>query len=86
MTVTDEQYEADSAAETVVMGFNPETKRPDFIAILDETGEIAVSTSDKHFARALAVRLVELSAELPDPPRILRRSSDIDDRLRGLEP
>jgi hypothetical protein len=85
MTITDELFNAESAAETIVLAYDIETHKPDFIAILDEAGDIAQRV-DKEYARALAVRLVELAQELPVPPRILRRASDIDDQLRGLEP
>lgn len=85
MTITNELFNAESAAETVVLAYDTETHKPDFIAILDEAGDIAQRV-DKEYARALAVRLVELAQELPDPPRILRRASEIDDHLRGLEP
>lgn len=86
MTANEEVYAAESAAEVVVLAYDVETHKPDFVAILDETGEIAISTADKQFLRALAVRLVDLAQELPDPPRTLRRASGIDDLLRDLEP
>ncbi|WP_223626752.1 hypothetical protein [Microbacterium sp. EST19A] len=83
MTTTDEEHNAASAAEIVVELVGASGTE---IGILDESGFVALSTADKHLARAIAVRLVELAEKLPEPPRILRRASDIDDQLRGLEP
>lgn len=85
MTMTEEQWNEETVAEIVDIAFDPATKKPLFVMLFDTENRIAQEL-DKNLARAIAVRLVELAQELPDPPRILRRASDIDDQLRGLEP
>lgn len=85
MSMTEEQWNEETAAEIVDIAVDPITKKPLFVALFDTENRVAQEL-DKNLARAVAVRLVELAQELPDPPRILRRASDIDDQLRGLEP
>lgn len=83
--MTEERWNSEEAAAIVQLAYEPDTKRPMFIAVLDG-GERVAHELDKYLARELAVRLVELAAELPEPPRILRRASEVDDILRDLEP
>jgi hypothetical protein len=80
VAITDKELNAESAAEIVVsMDGGRE------VGILDEQGDIAMTTGDKHLARAIAARLVELSELLPEPPRLLRRDEDANDFFRHLE-
>ena len=79
--ITDEAWNEAEAAEIVALSRDGDTGAPTHIVLLD-TAEVVALELDKHLARAVAVRLVELAAHLPEPPRILRRASDIDDQLR----
>jgi hypothetical protein len=79
MSRTDERFDAEAAAEIVVKITSGE------IAIIGEEGYIALSTADKYLARAIAVRLVELAAELPEPRRLLRRPTSVDDELQEMD-
>lgn len=82
--MTEEEWNAETAAEIVAVAYNPATNKPEHLVILD--GGVGVAQElDKHLARAVAVRLVELAEQLPEPPRILRRDSDIDDELMGRD-
>ncbi|AKV86385.1 hypothetical protein AKG07_08810 [Microbacterium sp. CGR1] len=83
--MTEEQWNDETASEIVDIAIDPLTRKPMFVAIFDTQGRIAQEL-DKNLARVVAVRLVELAQQLPDPPRILRRSTEVDDQLRGLEP
>lgn len=85
MPMTEEQWNEETASEMVDIAIDPLTRKPMFVAIFDTEGRIA-QEFNKDLARAVAVRLVELAQQLPDPPRILRRATDVDDQLRGLEP
>lgn len=82
--ITEEQWNQNEAAEIVSVATDAATKVPMFVAVFDDKGGVAHEL-DKHLARAVAVRLVELAERLPEPPRILRRSTDIDDELKGLD-
>ncbi|GAA3941962.1 hypothetical protein [Microbacterium soli] len=84
MTITEEQWNTESAADIVVAMKNVDTSRPELVGIVGDSGVVEISF-DKHLARAVAVRLVELAELLPEPPRILRRASDIDDGLREVD-
>jgi len=84
MVITDEQWNAEEAADIVQLARDVNTDRPTEIVILDDAYQ-AVQWLDKNLARAVAVRLVELAEQLPEPPRILRRASDIDEELRGRD-
>ncbi|WP_424937347.1 MULTISPECIES: hypothetical protein [Bacteria] len=84
MTYTEEQWNAACAAEIVQLARDVNTGQPMEILILD-TFDAPAQELDKHLARAIAVRLVELAEQLPEPPRILRRSSDIDEAFRDRE-
>ncbi|PVE95012.1 hypothetical protein [Microbacterium sp. TPD7012] len=79
MSKTDEELDAEAAAEIVVKTTSDE------IAIIGDDGYIAMSTADKHLARAIAVRLVELATELPEAPRLLRRPTSVDDELKEMD-
>lgn len=85
MTMTNEQWNSETASEIVDIAIDSATKKPLFVILFDTEMRIAHEL-DKDLARAVAVRLVELAQELPDPPRILRRPADTDEWLRGLEP
>lgn len=80
--ITEEQWNRDSAADCIVL--MSIDGKPDTVGIIGDSGEVEASY-DKHLARAVAVRLVELAEKLPEPTRILRRASDIDDELRSLD-
>lgn len=82
MTITEEQWNRDHAEEICVLGSGP--SGPDVIFILD-TAESPAQELDKNMARALAVRLLTLADELPEPPRILVRRSDVNRQLRALD-
>lgn len=81
---TEEQLNAEYAAEIVTILTETETGKKS-IAVLSEDCERIVHELDKHAALAVAVRLIELSTQLPAPPRILRRSSEIEDELRDRD-
>jgi len=83
--LTEEQWNANEAADIVQIVRDPVTDKALCVVVVDTTDAVA-QEFDKNLARAVAVRLVELAALLPDPPRILRRATDIDEQLRGLEP
>lgn len=85
MPMTEEQWNAESAAEIVQLARDVNTGQATEVLVLDTFG-VPVQELDKNLARAVAVRLVELAQQLPDPPRILRRDSDVDEQLRDLEP
>lgn len=84
MTLTEEAWNAEEAADVVDLAIDVETKKPLDVVIFDIEGRIAQNL-DKHLARAVAVRLVELAEKLPEPRRILRRVSRIDDDLREVD-
>lgn len=86
MTITEEQWNANEAEEIVHLFKDAATGEPLFVSFLDEVDHSYTYEMDKHLARAVAARLVELAEQLPEPPRILRRRRDVDDRLRGIEP
>lgn len=82
MTITEEQFNREHAEEICVLGVGP--AGPDAVYILDTADDVAQHL-DKNTATALATRLVELAAQLPEPPRILRRATDVDRHLRALD-
>lgn len=82
MTITEEQFNRDHAEEICVLGHGP--TGPDVIFILD-TADSPAQELDKNAARALAVRLLTLAEKLPEPPRIVMRSADVNRRLRALD-
>lgn len=77
---TEEQFNADEAAELAFIVFNPDNS-PSHIEIDVQPGY----SIDRNFAMALAERLLHLAQSLPDSPRILRRASDVDAHLRALD-
>lgn len=85
MTMTEEQWNEMAASEIVDIAIDPLTRKPMFVVIFDTETRVAHELG-KDIAHAVAVRLVELAQQLPDPPRVLRRATDVDDQLRGLEP
>lgn len=80
MITTDEQWNMAEAADLVQLTREVDTGQPAEVVILDTFNNVA-QTFDKHLARAVAVRLVELAALLPEPPRILPRESDLNGGL-----
>lgn len=83
MTITEEQFTREHAEELCAFAIGP--SGPDGIFILDLDGRAATEALSKNVATALATRLVELAAQLPEPPRILRRATDVDRHLRALD-
>lgn len=73
-----------AATEIAHLAYAVETGKPDHIVIVDDANGVA-QTLDCELARAVAVRLIELAAELPEPPRPIRRGVEVDERLRGLD-
>ncbi|MBG9887051.1 hypothetical protein ABE10_11030 [Bacillus toyonensis] len=73
--LTEEAWNVDAAAEIVQLARDVNTGEPMEVLILDTFG-VAVQELDKHLARAVAVRLVELAALLPEPPQILPREAE----------
>ncbi|GGH44985.1 hypothetical protein [Microbacterium album] len=53
------------------------------VGILGVNGQ--VTPLDKGLALAVADRLATLAADLPNPPRFLKRDAGVDERLRGLD-
>jgi len=84
MIPTEEQWNAEEAADIAQIARDVNTGQPTEIVLLDDAYQ-AVQWLDKNLARAVAVRLVELAEQLPEPPRILRRASDVDVALRDRE-
>lgn len=85
--ITEEQWNQNEANDIVRPPFD-NSGQLTAIALVDVTmpaDHPALMLEDKNPARAVAVRLVELAEQLPEPPRILRRASDIDDELRSLD-
>lgn len=73
-------------AEEVAVTLHPDRDAPaESIAILSTEGAVD-QTFDRDGALALAARLIELSKNLPEPPRVLRRRTAVDDefQVRGL--
>ncbi len=71
--LTEEEWNADAAVDVVAIVHTDDA--PDAIGILDDNGNLAL-IADKNLARAIAVRIVELSAEIPDPPVTLPSGGD----------
>lgn len=82
MTITEEQWNRDHAADICVLGRGP--SGPDIIFILDTASQVAQEL-DRNTANALAARLIELAEQLPEPPRLLRRAPGVDRHLRALD-
>ncbi|MBD3942806.1 hypothetical protein IF188_13985 [Microbacterium sp. NEAU-LLC] len=80
-TVTEEGAARDDAAESIHLMLDAETRRPDFISL---TTDYPIELS-RSAALAYAQRLIELAAQIPDRPAILRRRRDIDEALRDHE-
>lgn len=55
------------------------------VRLLDSSGK-ALKDLDKTTALEFADHIVRLAAQLPDPPRSLRRRPGTDEHLRSLEP
>lgn len=84
MTRTEEQGNADEAEEIVVLLRNVDGS-PAHVSVLDDVEGVPMYELDRNLARAVAYRLLRLADELPEPPRILVRSSDVDERMREQE-
>lgn len=64
-------------AEEVAVTLHPDRDAPaESIGILSTEG-VVEQTFDREGALALAARLIELSRDLPEPPRVLRRRGDV---------
>lgn len=73
--VTDAGSDRDAAEEIAVTLHRDRGAPAESIAILSTSG-IVEQQFDRDGALALAARLIELSRELPEPPRVLRRHAD----------
>lgn len=76
------------ATEMVRPAHDVRTCQVNGIALLDLTmpdDHPVIMLEDKHEALAVAVRIVELAAELPEPPRVLRRATNVDEQLREMD-
>lgn len=59
--------------------------RPDGIAIYEPGTEDYVILNGRDFIRDVATRLIEMSEQIPDPPRLLRRATDTEQHFADLE-
>lgn len=89
MSIAEEQWNEEHAAEVVTMAQNATTGEPEGIYLLGEGYPVA-DPFDRNLARAIAYRLLRLADELPAPEvvlptRQLRRSSAVDDALRDID-
>lgn len=78
--ITEQQWNKEAAEEAVVL-MRTEHGAAALVGIVGDSGTVEVAL-DKNLAYAFAARILALAGELPDPPRILRRPTDIDDQLR----
>ena len=86
MTFNEEVYNEEAAADIVHIMHDPDTFDFKYIGIVDENRQL-VQKLDRKLARAVAVKLLQFSTELPDPNiRPIRRLAIVDERLRDLEP
>ncbi|MCC2032187.1 hypothetical protein [Microbacterium allomyrinae] len=74
---TEEGTNRREAAENVVLGRDAGTLNPSHVLFVN-TYPLEL---DQPAALAFASRLIELAAQLPAPPRILRRRTDVDAHL-----
>ncbi|WP_261165762.1 hypothetical protein [Microbacterium sp. Marseille-Q6965] len=72
------------AADQSALGYNPDTGLPDAVIVLAEDGDPALALEPGR-ALALAARLRVLAQEVIDARGPLRRSADVDERLRELD-
>ncbi|RKS84825.1 hypothetical protein DEU37_2882 [Microbacterium sp. AG790] len=72
------------AATIAVHGRDLATGTVTAILLLDTCGEVAQEI-DRDLAKALALRLLDLADDLPEPVRIVRRAADVDEHLRELD-
>lgn len=72
------------AADQTTVGYDPATRVPGSVIVLDQEGEVALVLHPDQ-ALALAARLCVLAQEVTDAQRQLRRPADVDERLRGLD-
>ncbi len=88
MSRTEEEWNAEEAQNMVQPARDVRTNQIAGIALINlpmPADHPVIMLEDKNLARAVAVRIVELANLLPEPPRILRRSTGINDELRGLD-
>lgn len=72
------------AADHTTIGYEPDTHVPDAVVVLNEEEDAALVLTPEQ-AVAVATRLVTLAAEVTDARRPLRRPTEVDERLRGLD-
>ncbi len=86
MTFSEKEWNEEAAADIVHVMYDPETFEFMYIGIVDENGQL-VQKLDRNLARSVAVKLLQLATDTPDPNvRPIRRLSIVDERLRNLEP
>ncbi|MDQ1130241.1 hypothetical protein [Microbacterium sp. SORGH_AS_0888] len=77
-------FEKETAAEIAVLARDIGTLKPTRILLLD-TCNRPVQELDRDLARALALRLLDLCDDLPEPARPIRRPTSVDEWLRDLD-
>lgn len=82
--LTEDEWNRDAARDYVVLMSDPTTGAIRDIGIIGDSGAPEL-TVGKGLAVAIAARLLEAAAQVPDAPKLLRRPTDVDRRLRALD-